>query len=175
MEYFVVSKYLSPALVSVRVVDGTNVPKPSPVEVVFIGKVWSDRILTMARPPRRPAANPCTCEPYPEAMQLTPEEGEVFGSMIAPEEVTQEQLDARCSAWPQKADAEIGALYGQPAHQLRGSVPRFVLKPIMSANRSGPQLDPLPGALRALVNSAGCTSSSGLTPSSLPEGYGRGP
>ncbi len=94
LDYFVISKVLKPGVCTIKVLDGTNVPKHSPVEITFSGKPRSDTVLTLARPPRRPPGNPLTGEPDPLSPVVSPDEAATFAGSQDVAAVTQAQLTA---------------------------------------------------------------------------------
>ena len=150
LDYFVISENLQPAIRDVRVVEGTGVRKHRPVELVLSGKARSDDVLMLAKPPSRPAAPPVTCRPNPEDEQRLPEWRRPGAE--CPRAELQEAIDERYALWAAAADGQIGALYGQPAHPLRGQAPTFVRKPVMPQGGHGPRVDPETAGLRQLVH-----------------------
>ena len=54
----------------------------------------------------------------------------------------QQAIDARYAAWAAAAAGQVGGLYGQPAHPLRGQEPKFVRKPVLPLGGHGPRVDP---------------------------------
>ena len=65
MDYFVLSEGLKPAVQEVSVIEGARVAKHLPVKLILDGRLRSDTVLTLARPPPRPAAPPAACQPRP--------------------------------------------------------------------------------------------------------------
>ncbi len=93
LDLFVVSEALRAALVSVKVLDGANVPKHCPVMMFFTGEARSDTVLTLARPPRRPAGNPHGCMPDPAGHRVSDEERATHAGAERPELTTEPELD----------------------------------------------------------------------------------
>ena len=150
LDYFVVSESLRPAVQEVRVVEGSGVKKHRPVEILLSGRARADEVLVLARPPPRPPAPPITCKPNPEEEQRLPEwqPPSAGGSR----EEWQAAVNARYAAWAAAADGQVGGLYGQPAHPLRGQELKFVRKPVMPLGGHGPRVDPETAGLRRLTH-----------------------
>ena len=66
-------------------------------------------------------------------------------------EAAQQVVDDRYRDWAGLADDYIGALYGQPAHKLRGSEPQFVSQAVLPRGGYGPRVSPEIAALRTVV------------------------
>ena len=150
LDYFVVSECLRPAVQQVCVVEGSGVKKHRPVEIVLSGRSRADDVLVLARPPPRPTAPPITCRPNPEDEKRLPEWQPP--SAEGSREEWQAAVNERYAAWAAAADGQVGGLYGQPAHPLRGQELKFVRKPVMPLGGHGPRVDPETAGLRRLTH-----------------------
>ena len=122
LDFFVVSECLRPSAQDMRVIENADVPKRFPVELVLSGRPRAESVLTLARPPPRPAAAPIACAPQVREEERWAEKLPAnFGDLD--KETIQMRLDGRYREWAGKADAHIGSLYGMPPNELRGAAP----------------------------------------------------
>ena len=96
LDYFIVADCLRPMVEEVLVHEGSGVKKHRPVELVLAGRVRAERVLTLAKPPLRPAVAPRTCMPDPTRGRRLEDLADFDGEMTA--EVAQEMVDERYKA-----------------------------------------------------------------------------